>query len=145
MSTFINSGNVLFASTSSRAVLAKKLETACARAYGFAIPTLVIPYADMQRIARAIPSAWANDDEYKSDVLFLFPGADKKGIEKELPWKREYLETKYVPGALVYRVSRANQNKSQIAKLIAHPLYKHMTIRNVNTVRVLATKLEHDE
>lgn len=138
VSTYINSGNVLFSATGARAAIAKKVEAACTRAFGFTIPTLLIPHADMQRIAKAILTAWTNDENHKSDVLFLFPEADKKGIEKELPWKLECLETKYVPGALMYRVSRDNQNKSQIAKIVAHPLYKQMTIRNVNTVRVLA-------
>jgi uncharacterized protein (DUF1697 family) len=104
VSTYINSGNVLFTAPGSRAALAKKLERACAETFGFTIPTLVIPHTDMQRIAKAIPATWTNDEGYKSDVLFLFPDADRKGIEKELPWKLEYLETRYVPCALMYRV-----------------------------------------
>jgi uncharacterized protein (DUF1697 family) len=43
----------------------------------------------------------------------------------------------YLPGALVWNIGRQNVTKGSGIKLIKTNLYKHMTVRNINTVRKL--------
>lgn len=54
----------------------------------------------------------------------------------------DYLDILYMKGAIIWNIKRENVNKSQLAKLISHKLYKVMTIRNVNTARFLAGETE---
>lgn len=44
---------------------------------------------------------------------------------------------KYIDGAIVWNIKRGDYSKSGMNKLIGTPLYKHMTARNINTVRKL--------
>lgn len=91
------------------------------------------------------PQFWLglqNDDTQRTDVAYLFPEADSKKIIEELPLKKEFLEIRYIKGAIIWNIKRENVNKSQLAKLISHKLYQTMTIRNVNTARFLAGEKE---
>lgn len=63
----------------------------------------------------------------------------KKSID-DLPINKEFIDVRYVKGALFWNVKRENVNKSQLGKLISHKVYKLMTVRNINTVRYLVGK-----
>jgi uncharacterized protein (DUF1697 family) len=89
-------------------------------------------------IAQSIPESRQNDKRQRSDIAFLFPESDFPKIIDELPIKKEYVDIRYVPGAIFRNIDRKNYNKSQLNKLITHKMYKCMTIRNINTVRALA-------
>lgn len=138
VSTYINSGNVLFESELGLAEISEAIESNIEKEFGFAVRTLVKTHQAMKTIADAIPIDWENNLSYKTDVAYLFPEIDSKNIIDELPIKKEYLEIIYIDGALVWNVSRENYNKSQLNKLIGHKLYKLMTVRNVNTARRLS-------
>jgi uncharacterized protein (DUF1697 family) len=136
--TYINSGNVVFHSELEPDILQGLLEQALLSRYGQEIRTLVLRSSQILYIAKAIPDHWQNDQSYKSDVAYLFPSIDSDAILDALPVKRKYLELIYTPGALLWRIDRKLYGKSQINKLVAHPTYQEMTVRNVNTARKLA-------
>ena len=92
----------------------------------------------MKKIADSIPDNWQNDSAQRTDVAYLFPEIDSTKILDELPVKKEFIEVRYIKGAIYWNVKRENVYKSQLAKLISHKLYKSMTVRNVNTARYLA-------
>ena len=136
--TYINSGNVFVTSAKSAATIQTELTRAIQKTCGMMIDVLVKTHRAMQKIAAAIPPEWENNTAYKSDVAYLFPKCDREGILATLPIRAEYIDIRYVSGALMWRVRRASYGKSHLNKLIAHPLYKQMTVRNVNTARRLA-------
>lgn len=138
VSTYLNSGNLILESPEERQDVQKTVETALAKRYEFDIPILVKTVAEMKKIAEAIPEDWQNDESNKTDVAYLFPEIDTVKILDELPVKREYIDIRYVKGALYWRIDRENYNKSQLNKLVGHRYYHLMTIRNVNTARRLA-------
>lgn len=138
VSTYINSGNVLFESTTSKASLNKKIAPSLKETFGFDIPTIIKTEVDIKKINKAIPSTWLNNKEQKTDVAYLFPEIDNKEIIEKLPIKKEYLDMLYIKGAIIWHLDRKNYNRSHLNKIISHPLYKQMTIRNINTARHLA-------
>lgn len=138
VSTYINSGNLLFSSGKARDSLEKELGSAMRQEFGFEIGLLVKTEAQVKAITGAIPADWQNDDEARCDVAYLFPEADTKKVIDELPVKREYVDVRYAPGAIVWRVMRKDYDRSYLNKLVGHKLYKFMTVRNVNTARYLA-------
>lgn len=140
VSTYISSGNVFFESIDTREDLQKKAETGLKNEFGFNIPLLIKTKQEIQKIADAIPETWRNDSEQKTDVAYLFNEIDSKEILNILPVKKEFINTKYVKGAIIWNVNRKDLNKSRLAKIVSHKLYKSMTVRNVNTARYLAEK-----
>lgn len=138
VSTYISSGNVFFESIETREDLQKKAETVLKNEFGFNIPLLIKTKLEMQKIADAIPRTWRNDSEQKTDVAYLFNEIDSEETVNILPVKKELINTKYVKGAIIWNVNRKDLNKSRLAKIVSHKLYKSMTVRNVNTARYLA-------
>ncbi|QTQ12668.1 DUF1697 domain-containing protein [Treponema parvum] len=139
VSTYINSGNVIFTSADDRLVIRKTLEKELLKTTGTDIKVLIKTKDEIDAIAAAVPSGWKNDTEQKADVAYLFDVIDDAKIIDELPIKKKFIDIRYVKGALMWNVKRADYNKSRINKIISCGLYKDMTIRNVNTARALQT------
>jgi len=142
VSTYINSGNVLFEGNGECKDIRRMVEAAIKQEFAVEIPTLIITGKQVVEIASALPADWQNDSIQKSDVAFLFPEIDKESTIEELPIKREFIDTRYVKGAICWNVSRENYNKSHLNKIIGHKSYQFMTVRNVNTARYLAGKIQ---
>lgn len=138
VSTYVNSGNLIFETDQSKNEVCSKLVIALQKEFGFVVPTLVKTFSEMQAIAAAIPSDWENDAEYRADVAYLFPEIDSEKILDELSLRREYVDVRYVSGALLWHLDRKNYNRSYLNKLIGQSSYQCMTVRNVNTARYLA-------
>jgi uncharacterized protein (DUF1697 family) len=138
VSTYLNSGNITFESNMTKDDLKGRIETLIKGEYGFEVTTLVKTQKEMRVIADAIPKDWQNDETHKTDVAYLYPEIDSEKTIDSLPIKREYIDLRYVKGAIFWNLERKNYNKSQINKVIGHKVYKLMTVRNVNTARHLA-------
>ena len=137
--TYINSGNVIFSTgQASTDVLAKRIETALDQAFDSGIRVLVKTREKLAGLAAAIPAGWVNNTAVRCDVLFLWPAIDKPDILRELPSNPDIEDVRYLPGAVVWHISRTHVTKSRMARIIGTPLYKQITIRNVTTVRKLA-------
>ncbi|MBP9668843.1 MAG: DUF1697 domain-containing protein [Candidatus Pacebacteria bacterium] len=140
--TYINSGNVMFsAPKKSPRVLADTIEKELHKAFGFPIRTVVRDAASIQALAKALPGAWANDTEQRTDVLFLWDDYDSKKTLALIKQTPSVDTLQYMPGAIVWHVKRKDINKSGMRDFIGTEVYKHMTARNVNTVRKIATLL----
>lgn len=136
--TYINSGNVIFSSGNrTRAHLVLPLEKAITKRFGFTVPVLLRDVKNMRAIGKAIPNDWMNDSATKCDVMFLWDDVARPSVLKELQIKPEIDEVRYASGALIWRVDKQNVTRSGMMKLVGTPLYKRMTIRNVNTTRKL--------
>lgn len=145
VSVYINSGNAVF--THDDAPSSAEVQQALETFFPFDVQTLVLSGSQVLTIAQAIPEHWRNDPVnpqkagHKSDVLYLFPEADDPDILTRIGHQPEHEEMQYLPGAVITRVSRANQSRSSLQRLAALPLYAQVTVRNVNTARALGALL----
>lgn len=134
VSTYINSGNVIF--DSSKKVSTKKIETAIEQKFGFDVRVVVRGKASIAKIQKKIPKNWENNKEQKTDVLFLWDDYADKSTLKLI--KTTDVDTLlYVDGAIIWHLKKSDYNKSGMNKFIGTEVYKNMTARNVNTVRKL--------
>ncbi len=141
--TYINSGNVIFTSPKqTTAVLAATLEKSLHKAFGFQVRTVVRDAANIQALAKALPDEWTNDTEQKTDVLFLWDEYDSKKTLSLIKQNPAVDTLRYSPGAIVWHLERKNYSKSGMHDFIGTPVYKHMTARNINTLRKIATLLQ---
>jgi uncharacterized protein (DUF1697 family) len=142
VSTYINSGNIIFESNKERNALKEETEKNLKKEFGFDIPVLIKTKQEIKKIADAIPKTWQNNSEQRTDVAFLFKEIDSKAIINILPVKKKFINIKYIRGAIFWNVKRENVNKSHLVKIISHKIYQSMTVRNVNTARYLADALK---
>jgi uncharacterized protein (DUF1697 family) len=145
VTTYINSGNVIFSDGSRNAPrIVSVLEEAIAADFGLPIKVLIRDLPAIKKVIKALPDTWTTDATMRCDVMFLWEGFDRRDILKELKIKPEVEDVFYVPGAVIWRIDRSNQNKSRMTKVVGTDLYKGMTIRNSNTVRKLVGMMTGD-
>lgn len=139
VTTYINSGNLVFDHPRTAANdLTGMLEDAIAETFGLRIPTLVRPGHRIQAIAAAIPQGWGQDEVSRCDVMYLWDDIDRPDLVEDVPANDAVEEVMYTPGALIWRVDRAEVTRSRRNRLVGTPLYARMTVRNANTARKLA-------
>ena len=136
--TYLNSGNVIFESDLKQEILLNQIPKELNKEFGFNIPTLVKNEKEIIRIVKAIPKDWKNDSEQKTDVAFLFPEIDSNSTIDELPVNREFINMRYIKGAIFWNINKKEYNNSHLNKIINLKHYQLMTVRNVNTSRYLA-------
>ena len=143
---YINSGNVIF--ETHKKPQESEVQAALRKQFGFDIPTLILTGDKIKKIAAAIPKDWTNDTPkpdksgQKSDVLYLFNEVDKADILVELGYRPEVETMIYVDGAVLATISRAQQSKSSLLRVVGTPLYRLITIRNIKTAKKLAELIQ---
>ena len=134
VSTYIASGNLLFASDEKDAAkLEAKLERAIEKRFELPVKVVVLDRTAYRRIVKAIPKGWIGDKDRRSNVAFVRRGVDAKKIVRELAPDPEIEEVKAVNGAVMWSTRRDALNKSVMRKLIGGAAYKELTVRNINT------------
>ncbi|MCH4826251.1 DUF1697 domain-containing protein [Planococcus halocryophilus] len=143
VTTYINSGNVVFSSTiDSKETIASILEKAIYSYFDLQIHVLIYSSAEFLKIAQSVPENWSNDQNMKSDVLFLWQDVDDPSILNQLTIKPNIDRVIYVPGAILWSVKKELVTKSGLGKIVGTALYRRVTVRNVNTVRRILMLLE---
>lgn len=140
--TYINSGNILFESAHwSKTELADMLEKAIETTFGFAVKVLVRSHDDILAIMAMLPEKWVNNAEMKCDVMFLWESVATESVVEQLIVKPDIDSIKYVAGTILWSVDKKNVTRSGMMRLVGTDLYKHMTIRNCNTLRKIASMM----
>ena len=143
VTTYINSGNVIFESaTNEHDYIKETIEEALKKFFGFPISIALRDSSNIQKLCKAIPSHIQNDTEMKADVLFLWEEFDNKNTLDHIKIHKEVDTLQYYDGAIVWSVRRKDYTKSGMKKFIGTTIYKNMTARNVNTVRKLGELME---
>lgn len=142
VSTYINTGNVLFDSEKKDVrILTSKIQDALKKEFGLSLRIVLRTAQNIKSLCKKIPSKWKNDADQKTDVFFLWEGFDKKGT-LDLITTREGVDTLiYVSGVIVWHLHKRDYGKSEMNKFIGTPVYKNATARNVNTVRKISELL----
>lgn len=143
--TFINSGNVIFEDERKAGELRDLIEEAIAEEFGFPVRIVVRDIDEVTAVEKAIPAAWTDDTVMRCYVMFLWEDVDEPAILERVIVKEGIDDVKYVPGAIIWRVDRADINRSGMSRLVSDALYKSMSIRNSNTVRKLAGLMKATE
>lgn len=142
VTVYINSGNAVF--TTDQPVDENTVQSALESYFNFSVPTLLLPDAKIIEIAQTIPDDWTNDapkpdkSGYKSDVLYLFDTVNSPDILEQIGYNPDIETMIYLDGAVLTTISRANQARGSLQKLIGTALYSQMTVRNIHTARKLA-------
>lgn len=143
ISTYINSGNVIFMSSLEdpkhiKSTIEERLE----ESFGFVIQIILRDRDQMMRLAHSLPHDWENNDTYKTDVLFLADEFCRAETIDQIKHHPDIDHLMYSEGSIVWHIDRAFYSKSGMGKFIGTPIYKSMSARNINTVRKLSQLLE---
>ena len=142
VSTYIQSGNVVFESEGPPTALERHIETMLERTFGLSLVVVVRSHRQLRNVVDRAPDSFGTTpDIHHSDVIFLkAPLSSSQALQAvDL---RDGVDQAW-PGAGVLYFSRLSERLSQsrLSRIASTPQYQNMTIRNWNTTTKLLTLL----
>lgn len=138
VSTYINSGNIIFQSKEDDPrKLERKIEQMLSSDYQLDSKVVIRSLPEMEKLVQALPRKWNDDSDFRYNVVFLRHSIDSEKVLDELPWNSDVEEVLYRPGTLLWSLQASGGTRSKFAKLPSRKIYKDMTVRNLNTTRKL--------
>ena len=136
VTTYINSGNVLFraADTDARKI-EDRIDRMLLREHGLSGRTVVRSFAQISRLVTTISATWKPDPEWRYNVIFLRHSIDSARVLAGIGLKPDLERVVYCPGTLLWSARMSGLSRTAMLKLVRQPIYKDMTVRNVNTTR----------
>src|SRR5437588_91237 len=101
VSTYINSGNVIFQDSRKQAELVSLIEKAISKTFGLTLRIVLRDLANIRELVKKIPGGWTNDGKQKTDVLFLWREIDNPDILQKVVINPKLENALYISGALV--------------------------------------------
>lgn len=138
VTTYIQSGNVVFESDAPCATIEGDLEALLERRFGVPLVVVVRSHLQLGRVVRDAPDGFGrNPKAYHSDVIFLKGPLSSKEAMRVVE-QRAGVDQAW-PGAGVVYFSRLSERRTQsrMSRIVGTPAYSQMTIRNWNTTTKL--------
>ncbi|MGW0158450.1 DUF1697 domain-containing protein [Mycobacterium sp. NPDC003323] len=143
VSTYIQSGNVLFDTDADAATLESDVEAVLEKAFGVPLVVVIRSHRQLQSVISEAPKGFGTDpDTYYSDAVFLKAPLAAEQVMSILEL-REGVDHAWPGNGVVYFARLgAERTKSKMSKITAKPEYKQMTIRNWRTTVKLLNLLD---
>ena len=138
VSTYIQSGNVIFSAKGTERQIATRIGKALATAFDYTGLVMLRTQAQMRAVVSKAPSRFGKSpDKYRYDVVFLDASLEASTALETIRTREGVDEASAGPGVIYFSrlISRASQ--SYLPKLVSMPIYKQMTVRNWNTTTKL--------
>ena len=144
VSTYINSGNVLFSAEDSRLpALAQTCEAAILTAFGLAITVCVISADALAEALAHAPNWWDQDPACKHNAIFAIPPASTEEILLDIGQIKPEYEKLAAHGQVIFWSAPLETfSRTRLSKVVSAPAYQSVTIRNANTAKKLAQLAE---
>ncbi len=135
VSTYINSGNVIFESAErSIPKLIAAIEKAIAEQFQLKLRVTVVSAKQLAKNIAGAPKDWGNDTTRKHNLLFVRPPKTAEDVLKAIGETKPDLETVSTGQGVVYwSASLAAFGRTASSKFASKPIYQDVTVRNYNT------------
>lgn len=141
--TYIQSGNVIFETSSSSAALVEQVEAMLGKTFGYQASVVLRNRKQLHGVVARAPRGFgAQPARYRSDVLFLKPPLTAAAAMKSVPTKEGVDQVDGGPGVLYFSRLISKASESRLSRLVSMPIYKNMTIRNWNTTTMLLRMMD---
>ena len=140
VSTYINSGNVLFSSDEQSPVkLVNLCEQAIEKKFGFHVVCSVISADDLAEALKNAPSWWNEKKDDKNNAIFVIAPTTPEEVMKEVGEAKPDYEKISSYGPIIFWTAPFKTfNRTRYSKIVGSKAYGAITIRNANTTKKLA-------
>jgi len=144
VTTYIQSGNVLFSSESSDTTGLESAIQACIdRTFSLDVAVAVMSAAEWQAVVAEAPPGWGQRPDSRHNLIVMLGGASPSEVVAALPPLKRDIDSMAVGRRVVYQSNTlAGRGRSAFSKIVMTPIYKQVTIRNSNTTLKLAALLQ---
>lgn len=139
VSTYINSGNVLFESTEQdKAKLVQLCELAIENQFGFHVICSVISVDELKDALAHAPKWWDENKDDKNNAIFVIAPATAEDITNEVGEAKPEYEKVEARGPVIFWTAPLKTfGRTRYNKIVGTKAYKSITIRNANTTKKL--------
>ncbi|MCE5342032.1 MAG: DUF1697 domain-containing protein [Eubacteriales bacterium] len=140
VSTYINSGNIIFSSENENLLaLQQKCHHAILHAFQLDIAVAVISAKDLREALEHAPKWWDKDDEAKHNAIFVIAPADAEAVMESVgEAKPEYEQVAHYGQVIFWSAPIKTFSRTRWAKIVSTSAYQTITIRNANTAKKLS-------
>lgn len=144
VSTYIQSGNVLFSSKDAdQNRLTARIEDLLSKKFNRESRVVVRSYKQMKDIVQRAPNGFGDEPfKYRYDVIFLKEPLTVADAMKSVTIKKGVDQVATGTGVLYFSRLISKASQSHLARIVTKPVYKNMTIRNWNTTTKLLKMME---
>ena len=144
VSTYIQSGNVLFSANKSNQVkLTSRIEESLSKTFNYKSRVVVRSYKEMKNIVSHAPKSFGSDPAtYRYNVIFLKEPMTAAEAMKSVSTKEGIDQVFVGKGVLYFSILISKATQSHISRIVSLPVYQSMTIRNWNTTTKLLSMME---
>ena len=143
VSTYIQSGNVLFESDGSSRMLEADLEKMLERRLGLPLVVVVRSHRQLRSVVEKAPRGFgAQPGKFHSDALFLKAPLSSRQAMRVVELREGVDQAWPGTGVLYFARLSARRTQSRMGKIVGTPEYKRMTIRNWSTTTKLLDLLD---
>jgi uncharacterized protein (DUF1697 family) len=141
--TYIQSGNVIFsAPKSDTGRLAGKIEAAIEKKFAMKVGVAVFSEDEWQAIVRSAPKSWGKSNDWKHNLWALLRETKTADVIAAIGALKPEIEVVTAGKGVIYQsLSIASFDRTTSGKFSANPIYRRITVRNINTARKLAELL----
>jgi uncharacterized protein (DUF1697 family) len=135
VSTYINSGNVIFSCAPQGAeALQKRCEAMIEAAFGFFVAVCVISARELAEALDHAPAWWGTNKDSKHNAIFVIPPATPEDIYAQVgQFKPEYEQAAYYGRLIFWSAPMETFSRTRLSRVVGTPVYDRITIRNANT------------
>ena len=144
VATYIQSGNVVFASPETRVTgLTARIEAMLAETFGYQATVVVRTRTQMRAVVDRAPKGFgAEPAKYRYDVIFLKGPLTARVAMKSVLTKPGIDEAYAGTGVLYFSRLIEKATQSRLNKIVSSPIYPNVTIRNWNTTTKLVRMMD---
>ena len=145
VSTYIQSGNVLFSAPAEGATtLTERIERIIRTTFAHYDASVILrSKAQMRKVVEAAPARFgAEPDAHRYDTIFLKSPLTAKAAIKQVEMKEGVDRCWAGAGVLYFSRTIDRITSSRMNRIVGRPIYQQMTIRNWNTTTKLAALLD---
>ena len=141
--TYIQSGNVLFASDKAAKTLEEIIEAFLERRYKTNLVVVVRSHRQLKAVIDKAPKGFGQEpDTYHSDAIFLRSPLTAKDAMKVVKLRDGVDQAWPGTGVVYFARLSAQRTKSLMSRIVGTPAYKQMTIRSWKTTTKLLDLLD---
>ncbi|GEK28601.1 DUF1697 domain-containing protein [Furfurilactobacillus siliginis] len=144
VASYINSGNLLFASDAPVSEVEALVERILLQEYDWSIPFTLLSQGDIAELIVAAPIWWGEREDWRHNALFKLHGYQTEFDQLILDKVTEEYDQVFVTAHVIFwsSPSKVHYSRALYAKMLNEPFYPEVSIRNRNTTLKLAAMME---
>ena len=143
VTTYIQSGNVLFESDAPRAALEEAIEATLEQRFGVPLVVVVRSHRQLRAIVQKAPEGFGQEpDRFHSDVVFLRSPLTPSKAMRVVQLRDEVDQAWPGTGVVYFARLSARRTQSRMGAIVGTPEYQLMTIRSWSTTTRLLDLLD---